>query len=240
VDTEVLVEDRIDDGQKLLAELVRAGFDVTVAVWVRTGEEGLWFLYIGSASVDPAKIGDAYRALYACLSRVSAPGLSFSEIKLVNASNPVASNALAIRDRHPSLAPIRYDGERLGDMAIEEAYIYPPLQAPGPRPGGEQRRLKKEVQQVDRPEDQLLTRAEQAAVSQIVSSGVNVQQAEEWVRKWRQKRHPRPPIPAGTLVRAWVVARWGDAVGDDTNPLLMVEAPDGARGLVFMEDTEPV
>jgi hypothetical protein len=54
MDTELLVDNRIEDGQKLLAELLKAGFDVNVAFWVRTSEEGLWFLYIGSTSVEPS------------------------------------------------------------------------------------------------------------------------------------------------------------------------------------------
>jgi hypothetical protein len=56
VDQEVLVDSRIDDGLKLLTTLVNEGFDVTVACWVKTSEEGLLFLYIGSTSVELGKI----------------------------------------------------------------------------------------------------------------------------------------------------------------------------------------
>ena len=31
-----------------------------------------------------------------------------------------------MRDRHPAKAPTRYQGIRLGNTWIEEAYIYPP------------------------------------------------------------------------------------------------------------------
>ena len=57
MDTELLVENRIDDGQRLLIELVRDGFDVSAAAWLKTSEEGLWFLYIGSKSVDASENG---------------------------------------------------------------------------------------------------------------------------------------------------------------------------------------
>jgi hypothetical protein len=125
MDTELLVDNRIEDGQKLVAELVLAGFDVSVAFWVKTSEEGLWFLYIGSTSVEPSKVADAYRTLYACLSRIPDPWVSMSEVKLIQASNPIAKDALAARDRQPGRHPVRFQGKRLGNLSIEEAYIYP-------------------------------------------------------------------------------------------------------------------
>lgn len=125
MDTELLVDNRIEDGQMLLAELVMEGFDVSVAFWVKTSEDELWFLYIGSTSVEPSKIGDAYRLLYACLSKIPNACVSMSEVKLIQASNPIARDAIAVRDRQQGRLPVRIQGKRLGSMSIDEAYIYP-------------------------------------------------------------------------------------------------------------------
>lgn len=125
MDTELLVDNRIEDGQKLVAELVLAGFDVSVAFWGKTSEEGLWFLYIGSTSVEPSKIGDAYRTLYACLSKIPDPSMGMSEVKLIEATNPIAKDAMAARDRQPGRLPVRFQGRRLGNLSIDEAHIYP-------------------------------------------------------------------------------------------------------------------
>jgi hypothetical protein len=125
MDTEVLVENRIEDGGRLLVELAREGFDVAVAVWVRTSEEGLWHLYIASDSVTPETLGDVYRRVYVCLRKIPEPRLSMLEIKLVHSSNSIARDAIAVRDRHSGREPVRFQGKRLGDLAIEEAYIYP-------------------------------------------------------------------------------------------------------------------
>jgi hypothetical protein len=127
VDQELLVDNRINDGEKLLAQLVRSGFDVTVAFWVLTSEESSWFLYIGSTTVDPGTLGDAYRKMYASLTKVPDVSLSFSEVKLVHPSNPIARDAIAERDRRPGRIPVQYRGKRLGNMAVEEAYIYPKI-----------------------------------------------------------------------------------------------------------------
>src|SRR5207245_10719853 len=102
MDTEVLVETRIEDGRKLIAELLRNAFDVTVALWVRTSEDGLWFLYIGSNSVHPEKLGDSYKTVYEYLRRIPDSSISLSEIKLVHSTNPIVRDAVAIRDRYPS------------------------------------------------------------------------------------------------------------------------------------------
>jgi hypothetical protein len=125
MDTELLVDKQIEDGQTIVTELVNAGFDVSVAFWVKTSEEGLWFLYIGSTSVEASKIGDAYRTLYSCLSKIPDPCVSMSEVKLIQASNPIAKGAIAARDRQPGRLPVRIKGKHLGSLSIEEAYIYP-------------------------------------------------------------------------------------------------------------------
>jgi hypothetical protein len=125
MDTELLVEDRIEDGRRLVAELIKEGFDVTVAFWVRTSEEGLWFLYVGSTSVESGKVGDAYITAYDCLARLPNSSISLSDIKLVPATNPIAKDAKEIRDRYAGRVPTKYHGKQLGRMAIEEAYIYP-------------------------------------------------------------------------------------------------------------------
>jgi len=65
MDTEILVGSQFDDGRRLVGQVVRDGFDVSVAFWVKTSEEGLWRLYIASPSVDAERPGEAYQKVYA-------------------------------------------------------------------------------------------------------------------------------------------------------------------------------
>jgi hypothetical protein len=125
MDTEVLVENRIVDGQKLIRELIRSGFDVSVAFWVRLSESEIWVLYIGSKSLSPDRLGDAYGPLYSCLNRIPNVTITLSDIHVIPVSSPVAKAAIALRDRNRKRDPARYDGKRLGDLDIEEAWIYP-------------------------------------------------------------------------------------------------------------------
>lgn len=126
MDQELLVENRINDGQRLLIELTRDGFDVSVAAWLKTSEEGLWFLYIGSRSVDAGKLGDSYRTVYACLRRIPGTHLDMSAVKLVQESNPVAREIKTIRDQNAGgRIPAWYGGNSIANIAIDIAYIYP-------------------------------------------------------------------------------------------------------------------
>jgi hypothetical protein len=125
MDYELLVNEQIEDGKSLLAGLVHDGFDVTVAFWVRTSEEGLWFLYIGSTSVRTISLADAYRVVYGALRRVPNTQIPISNIKIIDADNPITRSAIEVRDRYSARLPTRYNGTKLGNMSIEEAYIYP-------------------------------------------------------------------------------------------------------------------
>ncbi len=125
MDHELLVDEQIEDGKSLLLQLVDDGFDVEVAFWARTSEEGLWFFYIGSTSVLTMGLADAYRAVYEVLRRISDTPISISSIKIIDPNNPISRAAIEVRDRYPARQPNRYHGQRLGNLAIEEAYIYP-------------------------------------------------------------------------------------------------------------------
>jgi hypothetical protein len=127
MDTEVLVENRIPDGWKLLADLIRDGFDVTVAFWAKTGEGGLWFLYIGSSAVDGGQFGDALWRVYCCLRTIRGSCITPSDIKLIHRADQAATDAAAIRDRYAANRVITYrppEG-RLGGLSTDEVCIYP-------------------------------------------------------------------------------------------------------------------
>jgi len=130
--TELLVENQIDDGKRIVDQLISDGFEVTAAFWVKTAEEGLWHLYIASPLVKAEKPGEAYPALYASLSKIPGLWAQLAGIKLVKSTNPVARGAKEILDRYPARIPTRYRRPQLGGLAIEEAYIYP---SPAPKEG---------------------------------------------------------------------------------------------------------
>ena len=125
--TELLVDERIEDGGRLAVELVRGGFDLTAAFWIHTEEDGLWFLYIASSSVGRNGLGNAYRTVIVQVSQLHLPAIELTQIKVVDPATPIAAEAIALRDRHAARIPTRLGQGRLGGIAIEEAYVYPPM-----------------------------------------------------------------------------------------------------------------
>jgi hypothetical protein len=59
------------------------------------------------------------------LSRLPEASMGLSETHVIPVSDPVAKAAIAVRDRNGKRSPARYDGRRLGDLDIEEAWMYP-------------------------------------------------------------------------------------------------------------------
>jgi hypothetical protein len=122
---ELLVDDQIYDGQKIIDQFLADGLDVAVAFWAESNE-GLWRLYIASPRFDDKKPGEAARTVYESVSKV--PDLTIEpalDIRLINDRNPIAQDAVKIAGRQGKEEGIRYRGTRLGDLAIEDAYIYP-------------------------------------------------------------------------------------------------------------------
>jgi hypothetical protein len=130
MDTELLVENQIDDGQLLIEQLIKDGFDVSVALWVKTSEEGLWYLIIASPEVAEQSLSDAYQTLYSSLDKLSASSISYSDVKLMTDSNAVSRAAIELRDRLPARIPTRIRDRRLGTLTAREGYIYQKIMVP--------------------------------------------------------------------------------------------------------------
>src|SRR5438067_2222475 len=127
MDSETLVERMTDDGKKLVEELPRRGFEVTAAFWLQTSEDGKWYFYIVSPKVDTEGLVHAYRLLQSIVRAMPQPfWIDPLEIKLIAPSNQIALDVLAILGRvaGPSICPIRWRGRQLGNLSIEEAYLY--------------------------------------------------------------------------------------------------------------------
>ena len=134
MDTDALVINQLDDGQKLIDHLLASGFEVTAACWLKTSNDGKWFLYIASPIVDAEGITMAYRRLNPLVRAMPEPfWIDPFEIKLIGSSHPIARDVLNIHVRAPGprVCPIRWGGIQLGDVSIEGVYLYPiPVSTP--------------------------------------------------------------------------------------------------------------
>src|SRR5262245_47458850 len=102
MDTDTLVENKIEDGLRLITLLQRDQFDVRVAFWAKTSEQGLWQLWIASAAVDPTNLGDLLHKVYNKLDQIEGHSIGPSDVTLITAEHPTARAALELRDRYSS------------------------------------------------------------------------------------------------------------------------------------------
>jgi len=132
MDTAPLVDTRIEDGRKLISQLVCDGFDVTIAFWVRFKyeEDGPWF-YIVSKTVDTEGLRGAFLAVRKSLDRISAPCRPWNsvteavELKIVGLNDHFAKDVVAFRDSSPGR--YRFREVSIGNQIVKETVIYPPV-----------------------------------------------------------------------------------------------------------------
>lgn len=133
MDQDLLVVEQIDAG----ADFVRDFNDyvsVSVVCWVQPAESDNLFLYVASDEIDDSNIDVAYGEVLRRLSGKRSQWLDPFQIKLINSSDPIARDAIQIRDRYSARLPARHRGSSIGGLSIDGAYIYPRLSAMEPAP----------------------------------------------------------------------------------------------------------
>src|SRR5438093_6423705 len=126
MDTDTLVENQVENGHKLLVDLLNNHFDVMAACWARTSEEGRWFLFIVSKDVDEKGSSVAYREAYGVLQAMENPWLSVFEVKLVSPNTLMAKAILEMQPFCTGHTATQVRTPRLGNVGVEEVYVYPP------------------------------------------------------------------------------------------------------------------
>lgn len=128
MDTDALVEEALDEGQKFTEALLQRGFDVTAAFWLKAADNDKWYYYVVSPVVDAQGTTEAYRRLHPLVHAM--PRVLWIDplkIRLIGAKDPIASDVLAAIRRLPGprSSPIRWGGRMLGNISIDGAYLYP-------------------------------------------------------------------------------------------------------------------
>jgi hypothetical protein len=123
-----LVETEIKEGQRLIDRLIQEGVLVTAAAWVKESESGDWYLYLATPLVteDGGK-RPAYRRVNTVMRKMEEEGLGMDPFakKVIAPDDPIAQDIVAHRPSRPTGFPAPFRGSRLGDLAVDEAFLYP-------------------------------------------------------------------------------------------------------------------
>jgi hypothetical protein len=128
MDSDTLVDELIDSGRKLLEHLREKGFAFDAAAWLQASEDGRWIFYLVSPLVTSEGRSAAYGLLHPLVREMPQPfWIDPLEIRLIAADSPIATDLLAILRRTPGprAVPVRGGGQRLGNLSVEGAYLYP-------------------------------------------------------------------------------------------------------------------
>lgn len=127
MDQATLVETQIQDGQRLLDRLTREGVAVTAACWVKESDSGDWYLYLATPLVgEDGATRAAYHQVNTVIRAMQTEGVWIElEKKVIAPHDPIARDVVAYRDLRPTRTGMWFRGSRLGELAVEAAYIYP-------------------------------------------------------------------------------------------------------------------
>ena len=69
---------------------------------------------------------EAYKKIHTELRKLPDLWIDTFDVRLIGATEPLAKDLIAYQSKHPKRVPVRFSGYRLGDLDVEEAFIYPP------------------------------------------------------------------------------------------------------------------
>ncbi len=133
-----LVEMQMKEGQTLLDRFAHEGISVTAAGWVKESDSGEWYLYLATPLVsEDGATRLVYRRMNAVIRKMEEEGFRMYPFdkKVIGPDDPIARDMVAHRQSRPGGPPTQFLGSRLGDLYVDEAYIYPPPATPEEQAG---------------------------------------------------------------------------------------------------------
>ena len=126
----VLVKDRIEDGRKLLDLLAVEHLEASVTFWQYTSDEDQWTLNIASPQIDSIGLRESYRAVIVAIRNHPDLAIRPEDVMLLRPRDPLATAFLDYATRNPSPTVAHIHGIYLAGILVEDAYLYPKIQAP--------------------------------------------------------------------------------------------------------------
>jgi hypothetical protein len=119
-----LVIEQIDAGAKL-AQQFDERTPLKAAFWLKESEDGQWFLYLTSDRIDDSNFDLAYSEVLRLLGRGPHIWLDPFQVKVTGTEDQAAKAVLGIRQKYPSVLGTRLRNRMLGNITVDEVYIYP-------------------------------------------------------------------------------------------------------------------
>jgi hypothetical protein len=124
---EPLEKEKIEAGKELLLRLAKTDFKVVAALWMWNVQRPRWRLILASSSVGQKGLRQAYGkiddALYGKPHRIAEVDLA--DVHPMDTTKPLIKALRAhAKKYHTDMAGKRLDGYWLGDVSVDDAYVY--------------------------------------------------------------------------------------------------------------------
>jgi hypothetical protein len=124
MDQGTLVRDEIDAGAEFVRRFGRYA-PVAAAFWLRAADKLGRYLYIASDQFTDRNTPAAYTEVARVIREMGDPNLDPFRVKVVRMDNPVVRSVMEIYQQYKGRPPARYEATSLGDVAVDDLYIYP-------------------------------------------------------------------------------------------------------------------
>jgi hypothetical protein len=118
-----LVAEQIEAGAQVAAEFDKY-LPLAAAFWLKDLELKRWHLYLASEQINDSTRYQAYGEVVRIFGGKARTWIDMFQVKVVGVNEPVVRSVLELQ-QHPGQVGIHLWLRRLGDLMIEDGYIYP-------------------------------------------------------------------------------------------------------------------
>jgi hypothetical protein len=122
--TETLVEPFIGSGREVIDQCRADDFTVVAAFWLKTFENENWYLYLVINTMKQEGPRMSYGKLYASWQKLTTPFVSYSDIKLIDASDPPAQAVQQLMSQYAGRLDTWFGPKLLGPLTAEKLFVY--------------------------------------------------------------------------------------------------------------------
>jgi hypothetical protein len=119
-----LVNEQIEAGAKVAAEFDKYA-PLAAAFWAKDIEYKDWYLYLASEQINSTNFDLAYGEVVRIFGDKKRPGMDIFQIKVAGLDNPLVKGVCDLQRAYPNVAGSHLWTRRLGEVMVEDAYIYP-------------------------------------------------------------------------------------------------------------------
>ena len=128
MDQDSLVNDEIGAGARFIEKFNQYA-KLQAAFWVKESDTGNWFLYLVSDQINDSNFDRAYGEVIRLIRSEPEGCLNPMEIKVAGVDDVVARAVLKLQQGIPRTSAKRLRSYHLGDLAVDEVYLYPAITA---------------------------------------------------------------------------------------------------------------